>query len=225
MFRRIYNFLHIIQNLYLKEKVFIPKKTYSQNGEDIQIIKYFQNKEKAFYVDVGCFHPTRINNTYLLYKKGWRGINIDPSKFSIDLFKFFRPDDINLCQAVSLTSGLKKFYHQKDFSALSSLNQEFAKKQMGDVLKERMLETNTLDEIIEKTKYKKQQIDFLNVDVEGHDMEVLKSLTFEIYSPKLICVEEISENYLLNSTHQFLIKKGYAHLWSGSLSHIYYKLT
>ena len=115
--------------------------------------------------------------------------------------------------------------HQKDFSALSSLNQEFAKKQMGDVLKERMLETNTLDEIIEKTKYKKQQIDFLNVDVEGHDMEVLKSLTFEIYSPKLICVEEISENYLLNSTHQFLIKKGYAHLWSGSLSHIYYKLT
>jgi len=88
LINRIYNFLRILQNIYIKNKYFIPKKTYSLFGEDLKVKKIFQNKKKGFYVDVGAYHPLKINNTYLLYKKGWNGINIDVSSFSIDLFNF-----------------------------------------------------------------------------------------------------------------------------------------
>ena len=62
---------------------------FGEFGEDILINRFFRKKNEGFYVDVGCYHPIEINNTYLLYKKNWKGINIDASKFSIDLFNFF----------------------------------------------------------------------------------------------------------------------------------------
>ena len=86
MLKKIFDKVHILQNIYLKNKKFIKKKSYSMDGEDLEIIKYFKNLNNGFYVDVGCYHPIEMNNTYLLYKKNWTGINIDVSKFSIDLF-------------------------------------------------------------------------------------------------------------------------------------------
>ena len=56
--------------------------------EDLAILDYVKNSKSGFYVDVGCYHPIHRNNTYLLYKKNWRGANIDLSEFSIDLFNF-----------------------------------------------------------------------------------------------------------------------------------------
>ena len=71
------------------------------NNEDTAVLDYFKHKKNGFYVDVGCHHPICINNTYLLYKKNWSGINIDVSEFSIDLFNYMRPDDLNYKCAVS----------------------------------------------------------------------------------------------------------------------------
>jgi len=81
MLKKIFNKLHILQNIYLKNKHFIKKKSYSMDGEDLEIVKYFENLNNGFYVDVGSYHPIEMNNTYLLYKKNWKGINIDTSKF------------------------------------------------------------------------------------------------------------------------------------------------
>ena len=79
--------------------------------EDLNIINYFKDKKNGFYIDVGCFHPLDRNNTYLLYKKNWRGINIDVSKFSIDLFKL----------AYCFTNfGWKKWNHLSKISELNS---------------------------------------------------------------------------------------------------------
>ena len=93
--------MHILQNLFLKEKVFINRKSYDGYEIDLAIAKYFKDKNYGFYVDVGAYHPTKINNTYLLYKRNWRGINIDISNFSIDLFNFWRPEDLNFCRAIT----------------------------------------------------------------------------------------------------------------------------
>lgn len=82
-------------------------------SEDLKIIKFFKNKQKSFFVDVRCHHPTKLNNTCLLYKRNWLGINVDISKFSIDLFNFWRSKDININQAISNKSGFEKFYYQK----------------------------------------------------------------------------------------------------------------
>ena len=78
-------------------------------GEDVKILELTKNINKGFYVDVGCYHPIHINNCNLLYRKGWSGINIDLSKFSIDLFNHLRPNDLNLNYAVSNKPG--KIYH------------------------------------------------------------------------------------------------------------------
>lgn len=69
---------------------------YSQEGEDMVLRKIFKNQKKGFYVDIGAHHPKRFSNTHLLYKKGWKGINIDVTPGSIKLFNQLRPRDTNL---------------------------------------------------------------------------------------------------------------------------------
>ena len=94
--------LYLFYNLFIRHKSFLNRKQYSQWGEDLYINSFFKNKNKGIYLDIGCFHPVMYSNTCLLYKKGWRGINIDINKTSIDLFNILRPKDINICACLIL---------------------------------------------------------------------------------------------------------------------------
>jgi len=221
LFKRIYNNLHIIQNIYFKHKNFSNKKTYSLFGEDLAALKFFKNKKKGFYVDIGCYHPTHINNTYLLYKKGWNGINIDVSQFSIDLFKFMRPDDLNYKCAVSETKKKVNLYYQKEHSQLTSINKLTAKKFIKGRLKKKIINSYSLEEIFSWGKYKDYEIDFLDVDVEGADLLVLKGLNFSKRKPKLICVEIHQKNFKKHKIYRFLIKKKYKLIWQKSFSFLF----
>ena len=80
--------IHILHNIYIKHRYFKKRSSYSMDGEDLIISDYFKNKSKGFYIDVGCYHPIHRNNTFLLYKKGWKGINIDIHSFSKFIFVF-----------------------------------------------------------------------------------------------------------------------------------------
>jgi len=221
LFNRIYNNLHIIQNIYFKHKNFLNKKTYSLFGEDLAALKFFKNKKKGFYVDIGCYHPTHINNTYLLYKKGWNGINIDVSQFSIDLFKFMRPDDLNYKCAVSETNKKVNLYYQKEHSQLTSINKLTAKKFIKGRLKKKIINSSSLEEILSWDKYKEYEIDFLDVDVEGADLQVLKGLNFSKRKPKLICIEIHQKNFKKHKIYRFLIKKKYKLIWQESFSFLF----
>ena len=90
--------------MYYRPKIFFPRKTYSMYGEDIVVDKFFKKKQNGFYIDIGCYHPIDGNNTYLLYKKGWNGINIDINQLYVNLFKIARKDDLNINTAISNTS-------------------------------------------------------------------------------------------------------------------------
>ena len=103
LFKRIF----LYYNLYIRNLKFFFKKSQSQFGEDIKILELFSKSKKGTYLDLGCFHPIRQNNTYLLYKLGWNGINIDLNPLSIDLFNVARPNDINICAAVSSRKSTK----------------------------------------------------------------------------------------------------------------------
>ena len=72
------------------------KKSYAISNVDLIIDRIFANKKKGVYIDVGCNHPIKYNNTYLLYKRGWNGINIDLDKLSIKEFNKFRKKDYNV---------------------------------------------------------------------------------------------------------------------------------
>ena len=191
------------------------------DNEDLEILKYFKGKKNGFYVDVGCYHPVHRNNTYLLYKLDWRGINIDISEFSIDLFNYIRPDDLNYNFAISNKNEILKIYYQKELSQLSTIEKEQANKVFQGNIKEKKIQAFTLNEILAKDKYKNYEIDLLNIDVEGADLKVLEGLSFDKFTPKLICVE-IHENKIKESKiFKFLNNKNYQLIWSGVFSHLF----
>ena len=235
MFDRLKNKLHILQNIYLKNRYFFKKKSYAMDGEDIAIDLFNKKKNNGFYVDVGAHHPIQRNNTHLLFKKGWEGINIDVNQFSIDLFNFLRPNDLNLQVAVSDKEGDILFFYQKKFSQLNTTDKKIAEENFHGKFEERKVKCQTIENILDNSKYKNKKIDFLNIDVEGAEMKVLETLNFEIYDPSLICIEILGYRDLNiekreiaiknNKIFKFLVDRGYKKIWSGSsyCSHLFTK--
>ena len=221
--KNIFERIHVIQNLYFKNKCFLRKKTYSMDGEDLQIKKHFVNKLKGFYVDVGAYHPIHRNNTMLLHQAGWEGINIDISDFSIKLFDYIRPKDTNLNLAVSKTSGYVEMFYQKKLSQLLTIREDVAKNVFQGQIKSKKILSKTLNEVLRDSKYSEKKIDFLDIDVEGSDLEVLSSLDFAKYSPELICIEYIGKDKENSDIFKFLKNKKYKNIWSGVFSHLFIK--
>ena len=194
------------------------------NNEDTAVLDYFKDKKNGFYIDIGCHHPTYINNTYLLYKKNWSGINIDISQFSIDLFNYMRPKDLNYNCAISNKNKIVKIFYQKEFSQLSTIKSIQAKSVFQGNIKEKDIQAFSLDEILNRDKYKNTKIDFLNIDVEGADLEVLEGLSFDKFKPELICLEIHDKEVKKSEIYNFLINKNYELIWSGIFSHIFKRL-
>tara|TARA_B100001121_G_scaffold251085_1_gene227227 strand:+ start:66 stop:665 length:600 start_codon:yes stop_codon:yes gene_type:complete len=196
------------------------------DGEDLFIDNFFKNK-RGFYVDVGAYHPLELSNTYLLHKRKWEGINIDINSISIEYFDFLRPNDINLNLGVAKKNSTKIIYFQKEKSPLNTLNLNHAKKIFSNKFKKKKIKTKTLTTILDKSKFKGKEIDFLNIDTEGNDLEVLKSLDLKRYKPKLICVELVDhfnpkqKEIKKHKIYKFLKNKKYQLVWSGHFSHIF----
>ena len=149
------------------------------------------------YVDIGCFHPIRQNNTYLMYKLGWRGINIDLNPLSIELFKVARPKDINICAAISNNETKKDLFFDHDLSSLNTISKNhtiFIEKAFGiKNLKRKKIKTTRLSDLLIKKKINK--IDFMNIDIEGHELEVLKTINFKRFDIKVICIEIVNYDF------------------------------
>lgn len=226
--KNIFEKIKLLHNLYIKNRCFIKRSSYSQDGEDLILKNIFKDIQPGVYVDVGCYHPIEISNTALLYNNGWNGINIDISEYSIKLFNHLKPDDINLNLAVSNVNGVIDFYYQKKLSKISTINKTKSKKIFQDEIKVGKIESKTLTNILDDSIYKSRLIHLLNIDAEGHDFEVLQSLDFTRYSPKVICVEIFPDDgnfddFDIKRTPVFklLIEKKYRLHWSGFFSHIF----
>ena len=221
MLKKILRKLHIFHSIYIKHKFFIKKKSYSMDGEDTVVLDYFKKKYNGFYVDIGCYHPTHRNNTYLLHKKNWNGINIDTSQFSIDLFDYMRPNDLNYNCAISNKNEVINLFYQKELSQLSTTESAQAKKVFQGNIKEKEMQAFTLNEILNRSKYRDSKIDFLDIDVEGADLKVLEGLSFEKFKPELICVEIHEKEINESKIYKFLEDKKYKLIWSGVFSHMF----
>ena len=190
-----YNFNHFFYyNIYIRNLKFFFKDTLSQDKEDLFVKKFFNNKNKGTYLDIGCFNPLLWNNTYLLYKKGWSGINVDIQKINIDLFNVARPDDINICCALYDKKKFLNLYNLKveNNIAVMTIDKSHAEKMKflfnKNIIKKK-IKTLTFSEMIKNYNIKINNIDFLNIDTEGSDFNILKSINIQKYKPKLICIE------------------------------------
>lgn len=191
------------------------------NNEDTAVLNYFKDRKNGFYVDVGCYHPIHRNNTHLLHKQNWSGINIDTSQFSIDLFNYMRPKDLNYNCAISDKNENIKLFYQKELSQLSTTEKGQAESVFQGNIKEKEMQAFTLDEVLNRDRYKKSKIDFLDIDVEGADLKVLKGLSFDKFKPELICIEIHEKEVELSEIYKFLVDKKYELIWSGVFSHIF----
>ena len=131
--------------------LFSFKKSFSQGSMDLVLNIVFRDQRKGTYIDVGCQHPIKNNNTYLLHKRGWSGINVDLDKVNIDLFNYHRPKDFNFNSAVSdkIEEVDLFYYHQK--SPINTLDKNVSNKQSAKLEKTIKIKTETLTNIIEKT--------------------------------------------------------------------------
>ena len=174
-------------NLY-RRKYKYKKISYSLNAVDLIIDYIFKNKNNGFYLDVGSQHPISNNNTYLLFKRGWSGINIDLDKKNIDLFNTARPNDINLNSAISSDVAEKKLYFYHDKSPINTLNKVVSDFQTASVKEIKRIKTTTLDIALQNLKFN-NKIDYMNLDVEGHEMDIFKAFNLSLYKPSVISVE------------------------------------
>ncbi len=191
-------------------------KSYSQEGEDMILRRLFENQKTGFYVDVGAHHPMRFSNTYFFYKRGWRGINIDAMPGSMKLFNKFRPRDINIEKAISSEKQIITYYVFNE-PALNGFSKELSEERHGKgnyfIVSTIDMKTTTLEEIFDYWLPKGQEIDFLSIDVEGLDFEVLKSNSFEKYRPKVILIEILESslsNLENNEISKFLKRVNYS---------------
>lgn len=174
-------------------------KSYSQEGEDMILRRLFERQDTGFYVDVGAHHPFRFSNTYFFYKLGWKGINIDAMPGSMAYFQRFRPRDINLETPISNNGAILTYYVFNE-PALNSFSRELSRERENKnngyfIQREISLKTVKLAEILAKYLPPNTLIDFLSIDVEGLDFEVLKSNDWDRYRPKVILVEILGSSW------------------------------
>ena len=200
---------------FFKNKIKL-KRSYSNWGIDMLSDFFFRDKREGVYVDVGCHHPFLNNNTYPLHKRGWVGINIDLDYSSIDSFNFFRKNDHNIQIAVSDSTGDADLYFFHNRAAKNTLSKD-SSSNSTKVLK---VQTDTLNNIINNSKFKDKKIDFLSIDVEGYELKALKGFDFKKYRPSLVVLEFIEpsikeffhqkiENILESKIYNYMIKQDY----------------
>lgn len=188
--------------------------SYSQEGEDMILRRIFGGKQKGFYVDVGAHHPQRFSNTYFFYVRGWRGINIDAMPGCMDLFNDLRPADINIEAAIA-SERKELTYFMFDDPALNSFDERLSRsrdKTAYHIIDRRVITTRTLAEVLDENLPPGQEIDFLSVDVEGLDLEAIKSNNWDKYRPCCVlveCVDHSFEGIEKSEVYVYLKEKNY----------------
>lgn len=166
---------------------------YSQEGEDVVLARLLKGRRHGFFVDIGAHHATRFSNTYALYRRGWRGLNVDATPGSMESFRRSRPEDVNLEAAISDRREPLLFSLFKE-GALNTFDQQLARSYINDgwELKGTVeLVPQTLAEILDRHLKEGQSIDLMSVDVEGEDLAVLRSNDWTKYCPKVIIIEAL----------------------------------
>jgi len=197
--------------------------SYAQNREDIIIDAFFKGKPTGFYVDVGANHPVIDSVTKFFYVKGWTGINIEPNSRLAGLLKADRPRDTTLVKGVSNHQGTAKLRIYKNGDGLSTYSED-VKSETGTVYdaakaeyEDVETEIDTLANIFSTTPGL-PKIDFMKVDVEGMEHEVLLGNDWKKYRPELICIEA---NHVQVDWHKLLDEVGYKRFFNDGLNDYY----
>jgi FkbM family methyltransferase len=168
--------------------------SWSQFGEDLLLSHLLgQEQTNGFYIDVGCFHPVRYSNTYLFYRRNWRGLCIDPSPIAGAQWQRYRSRDTVITAAVGQARGeayYVEFDDRPQYNRLYFGDDLSEIKEPCEPSRSSRIPVIPLTEILEKHMPKNTRVDLLSVDCEGMDLEVLRSNDFARFKPRVFVVED-----------------------------------
>ena len=189
---------------------------FSADGEDSILDKWISDISNGFYLDLGSNLPLYASNTYGLYLKGWCGICIDPNPGLKFKYSVLRSKDLFINSAI-VTNNKKKnqnFYFYKNNNELNTFSKERVNIQKklynrvpSKIIKVNKIKINDLVNLINK-----REVHFLNIDIEGQENDIIKSLIKKKILPWCIAIEELGitcENFKSSKIKKFLNKNGY----------------
>lgn len=177
------------------------------------------SRNTGFYVDIGSCYPISMSNTYGFYRLGWRGLNVDARPGSMRWFRLLRRRDINVEVAVGESPGTAAFFLSDVDRHANSLTAAEHHEQSVSV------EVTTLADLLAASLAPGQSIDFMSVDVEGHDLEVLLGNDWKLWRPEFVLVEQLLayslEETLRDPTTEFMTTVGYSPIATNGLTCIF----
>lgn len=194
----------------------IGRLSYSQEGEDLVLARILGELgiTTGFFVDIGAHHPARFSNTYYFYRRGWRGINVDALPGTRKLFQRMRPRDITLECGVGSQAGVLKYFAFNEPALNTFSEQEAIKKDRPPyhIVETIQIPVVTLKQILDENLPSGTAIDFMTIDAEGFDHEIIISNDWARYRPRVLLVELLNtdiQNLDTNPTAQVLKSHNY----------------
>ena len=185
---------------------------FSQHGEDAELLRMLQELgAKGPYLDVGCNHPFKLSNTFLLYRAGWRGICVDPLPRFAALYRQWRPEDKFECVAIGEQPGEMTLY-EFEADVLSTLDPDLARayQDRGYRLRGRSaVQVRPLDDILRQQGVQ-APLSLLSIDIEGHELPALRSIDLQHWRPAVVCLEALTADGKRNDAAiEYLTNNGY----------------
>jgi FkbM family methyltransferase len=198
--------------------------SYAQNLEDYHLSLAFAGQTTGTYIDVGAGHPIADNVSFWFYERGWQGIVVEPQPELATLYQRLRPRDLAVRDLVGRQCGEIDFYAIDRLHGLSTTVKDFAQqaKTFGVDYQTVRMPVTTLARLCER--HDVASIDFLKIDVEGAEGDVLLGGDWKRFRPKVIVVEAITPVSLepaWQDWEPFLIAQGYRLVLFDTLNRFY----
>jgi FkbM family methyltransferase len=172
------------------------KHSYAQAGEDliVDFIAKAMQIDDITYLDIGAHHPTQFSNTYLFYKRGFRGVLVEPDPELMASIRTVRPHDVCIEAGVGVQAATTAQFFVMSTRTLNTFSEDEAKRYeaMGTQRIEKVLSVPlvTLDHILADRFGDREPI-LMSIDIEGLDFEVLSTLNLKKYRPPIVCIETL----------------------------------
>lgn len=202
--------------------------SYSQLQQDLRVLQFYKIKTNGFFVDIGAADGIAISNTYLLEAcTDWKGICVEPNPNNYNKLILNRPKSICCDKAIYNKTGLILDFDishtDQLLSGISGLNNVTHLKSVVDANKSTIqVETLLLTDLLDKNNAP-NFIEYLSLDTEGSEYEILKNFNFDKYTFGLIDVEHNYIEPIRSQIRELLLANGYIYIgenqWDDSYKH------
>jgi FkbM family methyltransferase len=198
--------------------------SYAQNLEDYHLSLAFAGQTTGTYIDVGAGHPIADNVSFWFYERGWRGIVVEPQPELAALYARLRPRDLMVRGLVGRHLGEIDFYAVERLHGLSTTVEHLAKKAkaLGADYQTFRMPVTTLADLCER--HEVGSIDFLKIDVEGAEGDVLFGGDWKRFRPRVIvaeAVKPVSSEPAWQDWEPFLVAQGYRFVLFDTVNRFY----